>query len=984
MNPNHHDPNLPLRDVEDPVEIAVLLPTPNDDHDVIQNDDSITSLTVVDYIPASSSSQGPAPAPTDMLSTPVATSSASLWTTTTTTNHYEDQDDPTMIRLSLSNSSWNSKASTNSYGSTSITKTSSLMKGTMLQKLEDEDNEKNEERINPPTLEETKVSQEENTNEEDKDGPTRTDQSINATHSPNSINKTTFASTPPSKSSSSSSSPHFAIVFGTVQGRVYTIEMSIQPPPPPSRITLKDDPMHHHYTSLRRISCPLSGQSMFPLLVLPKGIEQSHASLSATSSSASKRKPQSQSSTSTAASRSTMIATTTNTTSVQSITTTTINDQTLVWVVNNDSSLVRIHPQCCFPSTLDGYYPSTATGTDSYSNSISIEEYILQQPQFPSDHQNLSEDTTIKFNGSEEPMIVRCRVHVPRFHDHHSSSTQQPTTHIATVLPLPRYISSVMAPLQDICQQMMSISSNHMAQNQNDNILSNDTGAAPVYHCRNQKIHHSTVLENIQALVYIPNLSHHDQNSDLYPTFAFYTSEGTVRSIRHDYETRVPPLPCVPESHNSDPSKDVVMPDDDDDDDGILLVSVTKAIVGTAFGAIRWGLTGGGSDPKKSKDHASSSSPKRIHPFTPQRNHHQPPPTDNGNIHPSHLAEHREPIELHMSTAFHDLPRTINFCTIDPEGRLAAAADTLGRILLIDVTTKQIIRMWKGFRDATCYWIQQLRNTSLRNQSINRQKQTIQLYLVIHSRQRRIVEVWPVRYGDRISSLSVGRDAKIIPFTMWTTNGKHQVQLAQCYIAQSTVPGSNGNRLELVHINSQELVTKSTADNIPTLPNSPVRNQKRASTTAALKLSGVSSTRSGTLRLKQLQQLLSATQMQCSIEDIRNALHDITSFVDLTTAIDLLATSLGLEDKLNVVGASFHEEVVEYCRGVVNAMIHPDAKAPNDSSLRKNPHVQMLSQKIICHEQVRHSYIPIYTNLYSKLTEFNLTFFLFIATKSVR
>jgi hypothetical protein len=107
--------------------------------------------------------------------------------------------------------------------------------------------------------------------------------------------------------------------------------------------------------------------------------------------------------------------------------------------------------------------------------------------------------------------------------------------------------------------------------------------------------------------------------------------------------------------------------------------------------------------------------------------------------------------------------------------------------------------------------------------------------------------------------------------------------------------------------------------------------------------------------LKQLQQLLSATpQIQCTVDDVRNALYDISSLLDLITAIDLLATSPGLEEKLNVVGASFHKEVVQYCRDVLRTIVPPsDGQRQNDSSIQKNPHVRWLSQKIIYHEQVR-------------------------------
>ena len=63
-----------------------------------------------------------------------------------------------------------------------------------------------------------------------------------------------------------------------------------------------------------------------------------------------------------------------------------------------------------------------------------------------------------------------------------------------------------------------------------------------------------------------------------------------------------------------------------------------------------------------------------------------------------------EPICLFAGYEIHDAPRQVTYLTVDPEGVLAATADTLGRVSLIDLSTKQIIRMWKGYRDTTCHW----------------------------------------------------------------------------------------------------------------------------------------------------------------------------------------------------------------------------------------------------------------------------------------
>jgi hypothetical protein len=54
-----------------------------------------------------------------------------------------------------------------------------------------------------------------------------------------------------------------------------------------------------------------------------------------------------------------------------------------------------------------------------------------------------------------------------------------------------------------------------------------------------------------------------------------------------------------------------------------------------------------------------------------------------------------------------DQQRTISSVVLDPTGRLAAATDHYGRVLLLDTYEGVVVRMWKGgYRDAQCGWLQ--------------------------------------------------------------------------------------------------------------------------------------------------------------------------------------------------------------------------------------------------------------------------------------
>jgi hypothetical protein len=110
------------------------------------------------------------------------------------------------------------------------------------------------------------------------------------------------------------------------------------------------------------------------------------------------------------------------------------------------------------------------------------------------------------------------------------------------------------------------------------------------------------------------------------------------------------------------------------------------------------------------------------------------------------------------------------------------------------------------------------------------------------------------------------------------------------------------------------------------------------------------SSRRATLRLQYLQQLLSASEVRYSKEDVRKALHEIKSLSDLATALDLLAKSSVLEDKLGVQGAELQRDAIAYCRDVLNNAIHRGFSGIDVA--RSNPHVQLLSRKIEYHVQV--------------------------------
>ncbi|KAJ6301617.1 hypothetical protein OIU77_015846 [Salix suchowensis] len=59
-------------------------------------------------------------------------------------------------------------------------------------------------------------------------------------------------------------------------------------------------------------------------------------------------------------------------------------------------------------------------------------------------------------------------------------------------------------------------------------------------------------------------------------------------------------------------------------------------------------------------------------------------------------------------TCLKDHPRKGEKLTLSPSGTLAAITDSLGRILLLDTQALVVVRLWKGYRDANCLFMEML------------------------------------------------------------------------------------------------------------------------------------------------------------------------------------------------------------------------------------------------------------------------------------
>ncbi|KAK6946625.1 Rab3-GAP regulatory subunit, N-terminal [Dillenia turbinata] len=116
-------------------------------------------------------------------------------------------------------------------------------------------------------------------------------------------------------------------------------------------------------------------------------------------------------------------------------------------------------------------------------------------------------------------------------------------------------------------------------------------------------------------------------------------------------------------------------------------------------------------------------------------------------------------------TCLKDHPRKGEKLTLSPSGTLAAITDSLGRILLLDTQALVVVRLWKGYRDASCLFMEMLVDKDAASSSSTysiQGKGDYSLCLAIHAPRKGIVEVWQMRTGPRLLTIQCARGSKIL------------------------------------------------------------------------------------------------------------------------------------------------------------------------------------------------------------------------------
>lgn len=91
--------------------------------------------------------------------------------------------------------------------------------------------------------------------------------------------------------------------------------------------------------------------------------------------------------------------------------------------------------------------------------------------------------------------------------------------------------------------------------------------------------------------------------------------------------------------------------------------------------------------------------------------------------------------------------------------QMAVIIDNLGRIILIDVITGIMIRMWKGYREAQCGFTEVV---EARNRKESAESRRTGLFLIIYAPRKSILEIWCLQKGPKIATFQASKNGFLI------------------------------------------------------------------------------------------------------------------------------------------------------------------------------------------------------------------------------
>lgn len=139
--------------------------------------------------------------------------------------------------------------------------------------------------------------------------------------------------------------------------------------------------------------------------------------------------------------------------------------------------------------------------------------------------------------------------------------------------------------------------------------------------------------------------------------------------------------------------------------------------------------------------------------------------------------------ELPLSVNLNDPRRRVLSVQLAPSGQYAVTTDAYGRVLLLSARDMTVLRMWKGYREAQCCWLQSLEETDPETDATAAQavatprakqfpsRRRSCSFLIIFAPRRGLLEVWNIPLGPRVAAFNLGAGSTLVAAGPMTVAG---------------------------------------------------------------------------------------------------------------------------------------------------------------------------------------------------------------------
>ncbi|XP_013142683.1 PREDICTED: rab3 GTPase-activating protein regulatory subunit [Papilio polytes] len=117
---------------------------------------------------------------------------------------------------------------------------------------------------------------------------------------------------------------------------------------------------------------------------------------------------------------------------------------------------------------------------------------------------------------------------------------------------------------------------------------------------------------------------------------------------------------------------------------------------------------------------------------------------------------------LSMRNGIYDSQRLGTFVAISPDRRLAALADNLGRVAVLDINSGYIIRLFKGYRDAQCAFVQIFDTDSKKPQLTSIKEIRRAIFLIIYNPKKGLIDIRLMQRGTRVAVFTATKNGQLL------------------------------------------------------------------------------------------------------------------------------------------------------------------------------------------------------------------------------